>query len=135
MVYEFYAVDPCGNESPHELRTYAVVDNTPPEIFPPDDITVECPPPVDGPESEEEWRDSATASDTCGEATPLWTLVRRTDGCGNTYVSFYDFWAVDECGNESSREQRKYEVIDTTPPVFTKTGDQFDQSIWPPNPG
>ena len=134
-VFEFWAVDECGNESAREQRTYLVEDTTPPEIFPPEDFTVECPAPETGPDSEEAWRGLATATDACGVPEVFSELVERIPGCGNTYTDLWDFWAVDECGNASAPLRRQYEVVDTTPPVFTEGEPLFDESLWPPQHG
>ncbi len=135
-VFEFWATDPCGNESPRVRRTYRVVDTTPPILNAPADLTIECPAPASGPGSEADWRASATATDACGTATPSSRELLREPGCGNTYTATFEFWATDECGNESARVTRRYIVVDTTPPVFSQPGpDQFLLSIWPPNHG
>jgi hypothetical protein len=134
-VHEFWAVDECGLESTRERRTYRVIDTTPPGLLAPADLTVECPAPHDGPQSEEEWLASASATDACGMAAVLHRLVSSTDDCGDTFTHVHEFWAVDECGLESTRELRTYKVVDTTPPDFSQPGDQFAFSIWPPNHG
>ena len=135
-LHEFWAVDACGLESARVRRSYIVVDTMPPTLAAPANLTVECPAPSSGPLSETEWLASATATDTCGGATVSTRLVDSIDGCGNTFTHVHEFWAVDECGNLSARVQRRYEVIDTTPPVFSVPGaEQFRYSIWPPNHG
>jgi hypothetical protein len=133
--WEMWAVDECGNESPRVTRVYAVVDTTPPVLAAPSDLTVECPAPASGPDSEAAWLASAAASDTCGDAQVLAQLLEEVDGCGDTFTHVWELWAVDECGNESARVQRTYEVVDTTPPAFTGGEPPFDFSLWPPNHG
>jgi hypothetical protein len=133
--HEFWAVDECGLESARILRTYTVVDATPPILVAPDDFSVECPAAASGPGSESAWLLSATASDACGSARVLSAMTTSVDGCGATIRNVHEFWAVDECGNESARVQRTFEVVDTRPPAFSIEGDQFRLSLWPPNHG
>jgi hypothetical protein len=126
--------DRCGNSS-SQVQVVSVVDTTPPQLFPPDDLTVECPAPTSGPQSEAEWLATLSATDNCGPATTRSRLVEDRDECGDTFTHVWELWAVDECGNEAARVRRTYRVVDTTPPQFREAGAQFDLSIWPPNHG
>jgi hypothetical protein len=134
-VHELWAVDECGLESARELRTYAVVDTTPPLLAAPADLEVECPEPASGPGSEAEWLASAVATDACGAAVVLHRLVEEIPGCGGTVTRVHELWAVDECGLESARELRTYRVVDTTPPSFSGGGEEFEVGLWPPGHG
>jgi hypothetical protein len=134
--WEIWAVDACGLESPRVRRSFEVVDTTPPTLAAPADAAVECPAPASGPGSENAWLASASASDACGSAHVERNLIADLPGCGATGTRVWEMWAVDACGLESSRVQRRFSVQDTTPPVFGGgAGPQFTASLWPPNHG
>jgi hypothetical protein len=114
-VFEFWAVDECGNESPRQRRTYRVVDTTAPVLSGvPADATVECdavPAPA-----------MPTASDACGAVTIRFAEARTDGDCPFRYTLTRTWTAEDECGNAAS-ESRVLTVVDLTPPVLDAPDD------------
>ena len=101
----FTATDGCNNPST-TTATFTIVDNTPPEIFCPDDITLErgdklCNSDV------QDWLDSTTATDICCDGEDEITIVDDSAAngyeCGFPYDSTTEVtWtATDDCGNSS----------------------------------
>jgi len=109
-----------------------VADLQPPTLAAPDDKTVECPAPDTGPDSEEGWLASASATDTCFDARVETTEIERTPGCGNTYEVTWEFVGLDECDNRSGLEMRTYTVEDTTPPEILDNLLADGPCLWPP---
>lgn len=130
-VHAFWAVDRCGLESERVERTFALVDSTLPSLVAPSEAIVECAEPATLVLAEQAWLAAATASDDCGAATVHHAETARVRRCGNTYEATHEFWAVDECGNESSRVARTFSVADTTPPSVA--GMLTASMLWPPD--
>ncbi|SDS28819.1 gliding motility-associated C-terminal domain-containing protein [Formosa sp. Hel1_31_208] len=109
------ATDECGN-SVSENQIITVVDTTEPTLSVPADTTIECTESADPAET-----GSATASDTCGNATVTYADT-SVPGCGNTQTITRTWTATDECGNSVSIDQI-ITVVDATPPTFTVPAD------------
>ncbi|RAJ06992.1 gliding motility-associated-like protein [Chitinophaga skermanii] len=104
------ATDKCGNFT-NAKQFITVRDTVGPVITGvPADTTVQCDniPAVATP----------TATDNCGTATISFSTNIIDRVCDNTYTIVRTWVAVDDCNNETRREQR-IRVIDTVPPVFT----------------
>jgi len=107
------ATDECGNASSC-VQTITVVDNTPPEIICPADVTVECDQPT-GPGA----TGSATAIDDCsGPALISHNDVVEPGNCPQEKNILRTWTATDACGNASNCVQT-ITVVDTTPPVLS----------------
>ncbi len=132
------ASDPCGN-STTGVQVINVVDTTPPTIFEPADITIEC--------------DESTAPSNTGSATGVDNCstglnevvitfsdvsTQTMSGCGQYNYTISRTWvATDACGNSSTALQT-IEVEDTTPPEITPPADitiECDESTDPSNTG
>ena len=101
------AEDDCGNSSTCE-QIIELIDNTPPEISCPDDVTIDC----DGP-ANPNTTGEATMMDDCNEGTITFTDNVETDDCESQTTRTWR--AEDACGNFSSCIQI-IRLIDNTPP-------------------
>jgi hypothetical protein len=107
----YVAYDDCGNASDSAYVFIAVLDNTPPVIYNPEDMTVECDQVPSAPEVE--------AVDNCGLEVTLTFEETREDGeCADSYTIIWHWHAVDYCGNMSDA-YTTITVIDNTDPVWT----------------
>ena len=111
------ATDDCGNTT-SDTQTITVVDTTAPILTVPGDITIECTDSTDPANT-----GSATATDTCGNATVTFTDT-SVDACGNTQTITRTWTATDDCGNTVSDTQT-ISVVDTTAPTLTIPEDAF----------
>ena len=103
------ATDDCGNTTSAD-QIITVQDTTPPTIFVPADVTIEC--------TEDESSANtglATGIDTCGDVT-ITQSDDTTTACGNTKTIIRTWTVTDNCGNATSADQT-ITVQDTTPPV------------------
>jgi hypothetical protein len=93
-----------------------VNDTTAPTLFPPADLTLECPA-----NTSTNATGAATAQDGCGYLVVTYndTVVNN---CGNTKVITRMWTATDRCGNHVDMPQT-ITVRDITPPVITKPAD------------
>lgn len=132
---EFTATDDNGNTSTC-TATVTVVDTTPPDVFPPDPITLECNGPggvaVTDP-AIQAWLDAATAEDACyGEIVPVLNDAPALfpSGCPPGTSTPVTFEATDPSGNIGDAGS-SVTVQDTTAP--TVTCDTAIDMLWPPN--
>ncbi|WP_235297204.1 T9SS type B sorting domain-containing protein [Portibacter marinus] len=108
------ATNNCG-ETAECIQIITVVDETPPAISCPDDLTVEC----DGNGNTSDivnWLDDVSASDDCSLVfldDDFDGINGPCEGIGSATVTFV---ARDECGRESTCEAT-ITIEDTTPPV------------------
>ncbi len=125
------ATDDCGNTSTC-LQQITIVDNTPPVITCPPNISIECASSTD-PDS----TGFATATDNC-DPTPSITFSDINVPSGpQTYTINRTWEATDDCGNSSTCLQLIV-VHDETPPVITCPPNvtiQCTASTLPPNTG
>lgn len=125
------ATDDCGNTSTC-LQQITIVDNTPPVITCPPNVSIECSSSTD-PDS----TGFATATDNC-DATPSITYSDINVPSGpQTYTINRTWVATDDCGNSSTCLQLIV-VHDETPPVIVCPPDitiQCTASTLPPNTG
>jgi hypothetical protein len=118
----YTATDDCDNTAT-ATQTITIVDTTPPTVTAPANMIAECGADLPDP--------SATATDTCGDAT--WTVEESFVGdCGETGVYTRVYTATDECGNTAT-DSHTITIVDTTPPTVTanpdatvECGDDFD---------
>jgi hypothetical protein len=108
------ATDGSGNSSSC-LQTITVVDNTPPAITCPANISVQC-----GTSTAPAATGSATATDNCSTPVIGYSDVRALTGCSGTGTITRTWKATDECGNSSTCVQT-ITVIDTQAPQLTGT--------------
>jgi len=106
------ATDGNGNSSSC-LQTITVVDNTPPAITCPANISVQC-----GTSTAPAATGSATATDNCSTPVIGYSDVSSLTGCNGTGTITRTWRATDECGNSSTCVQT-ITVIDNTSPVIT----------------
>jgi len=107
------ATDACGN-SASCLQTLSVIDNTPPAITCPVNVTVQCASQVPASNIA-----SVTASDNCGPATVTFVNdVISNQVCVNRFNITRTYRATDACGNSASCSQT-ITVFDNTPPSIT----------------
>ena len=102
------AEDDCGNVAT-ATQTITFIDDTPPDLQVPEDLTLECGDPIPAP--------SYTASDDCSTFTVEFTeTTTEQNECEYTLVRI---WAVfDACGNVA-RDTQIITVIDGIAPVIT----------------
>ena len=107
----FQSTDDCGNLSEIAASTMYLYDNTPPAIYCPADMTVEC-----GESTMPVQTGKASAGYECGLIT-----INYSDSfdssCGLTGVITRTWIATDACGNVSTCDQI-ITIEDTTDPVF-----------------
>ncbi len=135
IVRTWTATDPC-NISSTCTQNINVIDNTPPVVNCPADITISCDASTDPSNT-----GTATATDNCSAASDV-TLTYTDDrsgmtGCGNTGTILRKWTATDACGNTASCTQT-ITVRDTTPPVITCPADievECDAGTDPSNTG
>ncbi len=116
-VVTYDATDASGNAAVQVTRTVEVVDTTAPVITLNGDVTVtlEC-----GIDSYTEL--GATAADACDSSVSVVIGGDAVDAATpGTYVVTYD--ATDASGNAAVQVTRTVEVVDTTAPVITLSGD------------
>ena len=94
-----------------------VVDNTPPQITCPADVTIECDESTDPSNT-----GAAMATDNCSTPTPEYSDVEYLDGCSGTGQIERMWVATDDYDNSSSCMQ-VITVVDTTPPQITCPAD------------
>jgi uncharacterized repeat protein (TIGR01451 family) len=125
------AADACGLYSTC-VQIITVVDDTPPVITCPADVTIEC-----DESSSPDNTGMATATDNCGTPTVTWSDIEYLDGCNGTGYIERTWTATDDCGNSASCLQT-ITVVDDTPPVITCPADvtiECDESSDPSNTG
>ncbi|MCP3904418.1 MAG: hypothetical protein GY715_12385, partial [Planctomycetes bacterium] len=112
----FTATDDCGNPAT-STATFTIEDTTDPFFTVlPQDATVEC----DGngnPDEFSAFLSQGEAADACGNATIQLGPTGLSPGCGETGVAVVTFFAVDECGNDTTAIAT-FRIEDTTPPAF-----------------
>ena len=110
----YTATDSSGNEATAVVRTVNVVDTTAPVITITGDnpVTIEL-----GATYTDE---GATATDIIGDITVTSTSTVDTSVVGSYTVTYT---ATDSSGNEATAVVRTVNVVDTTAPVITITGD------------
>jgi hypothetical protein len=111
------ASDNCGNTSTC-LQTIEIEDSTAPSITCPTDVTILCTAntlPLN--------TGFATATDICDPTTDLtYSDLINTGPCPQTYLISRTWQAFDDCGNVNTCLQL-IQVIDNTPPTFTRPAD------------
>jgi hypothetical protein len=107
----FQAIDDCGNLSEIAASTMYLFDNTPPAIYCPADITVEC-----GESTMPVQTGKASAGYECGLITINYSDAFEP-ACGQTGVITRTWVATDACGNVSTCDQ-VITIVDTTAPEF-----------------
>jgi PKD repeat protein len=125
------ATDDCGNSSSCVQMIY-VIDETPPEITCPADVTIEC-----NESSHPDNTGYATGTDNCDAVTITWSDVEYLSGCNGTGYIERTWTATDACGNASSCVQI-ITVVDTGLPEITCPPDitiECDESTHPDNTG
>lgn len=134
-VVEFTATDDNDNEGTC-TATVTVDDTTPPDVFPPDPITLECNGSggVDVTDPDvQAWLDEATAEDACYGAIPDVNNDAPAlfpSGCPPGTETTVTFDATDDSGNMGSA-QSSVTVQDTTEP--TVSCQTAVDTLWPPN--
>lgn len=125
------ATDDCGNTGTC-IQQITIVDNTPPAITCPPNLSIEC-----SASTDPSITGFATATDNC-DATPTITYSDINVPSGpQTYTINRTWEATDDCGNSSTCLQLII-VHDETPPVITCPDDitiQCTASTLPPNTG
>lgn len=103
----WWAADECENEA-DAIQTIQVIDMTPPNIYAPEDRTVDCVlPSFEDPE----------ANDTCDlEVIPVETVTRVDLSCPDSYWLIRDWYVADDAGN-SATAQQSIRVKDTNAPT------------------
>jgi len=105
-------------------QTITVVDNTPPVISPPDNVTIECDEPTDPSNT-----GMATATDKCDPSPVItWSDSEETGDCPQEKTITRTWTARDACGNEDNRVQI-ITVDDSTPPVLTGCPEQTEVTV------
>lgn len=104
------ARDACGNTA-FEFQTITVVDDSPPTLVVPQDITIAC-----GDSTDTSLTGSASAWDSC-DASPMITFLDETSvgECPEVSVVTRIWTATDACGNSASGSQR-IALVDTVAP-------------------
>ena len=108
LTYRWTSTDCAGNSSSCD-QLVTVVDNTPPIIVCPADVTFEC---VIGDAG------MATATDNC-DLTPLVSgpeVIGSLDNCGLGMLTYR--WTSTDCAGNSSSCDQLVTVVDNTPPVI-----------------
>ncbi len=137
VTVDFTVKDACGNATPAGSATFLLLDTLPPRISGPPIETAEC---GSGQEATllRNWinnKAGAVLSDGCSDASWTgfsWTSATGDTGSGNFNAGPYPLvppntcsWyvdvslaAVDNCGNPA-RDTFRFQLVDTTAPVFT----------------
>eukprot|EP00463_Aulacantha_scolymantha_P006713 TRINITY_DN8_c1_g1_i3.p1 TRINITY_DN8_c1_g1~~TRINITY_DN8_c1_g1_i3.p1 ORF type:complete len:1791 (+),score=620.90 TRINITY_DN8_c1_g1_i3:1727-7099(+) len=124
LFWTWSAHDDCGNTASY-TKTVNVYDTVMPEIWcngtycgEYEDVDVECD------DDFLNWPLHVTCTDNCAENCTIRDQHTTNHGtCEDAYLKI-DQWTVrDECGNEASYV-RTITVVDSTPPVWTKTPNQ-----------
>lgn len=112
IVRTWSAIDACNNLT-SGTQFISVVDNTPPSITCPPNVTITCESPtapaVTG---------SVTASDLCGSVFTGFTDQMLQQTCNGTGILQRTWTAIDGCGNVAQCQQY-ITIIDVTTPVVT----------------
>ncbi|HLF63580.1 MAG TPA: hypothetical protein VI603_07500, partial [Saprospiraceae bacterium] len=111
VVYRTYFIeDSCGNVG-NCLRIYTVIDNTPPQINCPADMSVDCAAGIPPPDTS-----LVTATDNCGNVS-ITFVSDISDGmpCSETVIRTYQ--VMDVCGNTSECVQL-ITILPPSAPVF-----------------
>ena len=112
FVRTWTAEDECGNSSSCD-QTLTIVDETPPAITCPADITIECDESTDQSNT-----GTATASDDCNDVTISFTDLNIDDAdCINEGSIIRTWIATDGCNNSSTCNQ-EIKIVDTTAPMI-----------------
>jgi hypothetical protein len=112
ITYTYQASDVCDNRSSCSYSV-TVHDDVAPVIATPFDYTVEC--------NEDVFFEAASATDNCSSSVNVAeTVDTAVVGCVITYTR--TFYAMDDCGNESSSTQTIV-VRDTTNPILEVPAD------------
>src|SRR5690606_28528950 len=108
------ATDPCGNSSTC-IYLVTVRDQTPPVIFCPANVTIQC-----SGDTSPAATGNATATDFCDQTpTITWTdATMSLPGCANAYKITRTWMAVDDAGN-SAMCMQMITLADTQPPSIT----------------
>lgn len=137
VTVDFTVKDACGNATPAGAATFLLLDTLPPRISGPPVETAEC---GSGQETTllRNWinnKAGAVLSDGCTDASWTgfsWTSAAGETGSGNFNAGPYPsipsnncswyvdvaFAATDNCGN-LARDTFRFQLVDTTAPVFT----------------
>ncbi|MBX7051353.1 MAG: T9SS type A sorting domain-containing protein [Flavobacteriales bacterium] len=109
-VITFTATDDCGNTSSVTHTVHHVDEVAPTLTDIPTSMELEC--------DEEVPSSEPGAYDYCSDATVMSNEWIEEGWCANSYTIVREFWAVDECGNESEPVYVYYWIYDATAPVF-----------------
>ncbi|HJW28001.1 MAG TPA: hypothetical protein VJ508_02000, partial [Saprospiraceae bacterium] len=129
---KFVAVDNCGNESTC-VQQITIIDNTPPSITCPPNVTFQCASQVPAPNTA-----LVVASDNCTNMPTVTFVsdVTTSQTCINRYTVVRTYRATDACGNSATCTQ-SITVFDNTGPVLTCPPGvtvQCASLVPPPNP-
>jgi hypothetical protein len=125
-VITYVAEDKSGNLSPAAFQTVTVVDDTPPTVTPPANVTANTGPGATTCDATVN-PGTATATDNCGAVTITRSPSGNIFAVGTTTITWT---ATDGAGNSSTATQT-VTVIDNTVPTITLNG--VTPSMWPPN--
>jgi len=95
LVRYWYAEDACGNSADF-TQTIQVLDQTPPEIWCPDDVTYEC---------DDITYESPHYNDTCGTPSLDESREKQSGSCPDAYTITRDFYVSDARGNSATCQQ------------------------------
>ncbi len=113
------ATDAAGNETTC-LQAFEIVDNTPPVIVAPDDVTVECDV-VYVPDPDPDITGWPDASDNCGPVTLTYgnEIVEQ----GTCLTRIRRTWFATDCAGHVSTDIQIITIVDTTPPEIACPAD------------
>ena len=115
--YTYIATDACGKADTCE-QTITVLDNVPPSITCPDDLTIECDASTDPANT-----GSATGSDNCAGAVSISHVDNETPGACSQAKTITRTWtATDVCGNTASCDQIITVEDNTNPTIACPAG-------------
>ncbi|MDB4746409.1 DUF5011 domain-containing protein, partial [Verrucomicrobia bacterium] len=116
-VVTYDSTDASGNVAVQLTRTVTVVDTTPPVIallgYNPE--TIECPDPYQ--------EEGATASDLCDGDLTVGIVIDSSEVNSTVPGTYEVSYTVEDAAGNSTTEIREIEVVDTTVPVISLTGD------------